>query len=322
MVEPRFKSMLSLWMVLHHFNKVISGKWQHAQCAPIPCFGLFHHSCGHRVTVSPGGKWEGDGLHWSSSYDIAVVQPLLGEKASTHHGFFAQGQKAHVWTASLCLPGGQLSSPAPVPREAAPPGAPVSGGCRTHLPSFCLIPRGCRTPIPPGICCQPPPRLCSSRPASALSPPRGLEAVGPVGTAPPPRPVPASPRPRRGAARCWLRSAALPCAAGAAPAPAAARSLLCAGSRGRTARKVGGLPPPPIAPLSLAPGSISLPSSAGGEGKEEEKRGRGRAGFRKGLYLPRHRCGSSQPWARKAVELVEESLKKKKKKSLVRFLGR
>lgn len=148
---------------------------------------------------------------------------------------------------------GALRLTCPRPREAALPRPPLSRGML----------RGRTAPRPPlfrslRLAPVPPPlRAGAARP--------GDGGTGRAGTSSPPRPRLSPPPARRGAVLAALRgrSCARPrCCA----EPALCRQPRQDGRKGRTA---------PAAPARspLPPGSISLPSSAGGEGKEEEEEG-------------------------------------------------
>lgn len=290
---------------------------QHAPCAPVPHFGLY-----------PTAECQSNSiLHTNGKRMACAEAPVMksqyfsifpGKKPPSTKDAFYPGAGSPCLNCQHLPRRGALRLTCPLPEDAASPRASLPGGCRTRLPPSSPIPGDCRTPpTPPEGCCGAappllpafvqlaPPRPCPS-PRGGGSAARGRwdRAGRDLLRAPaPPLPPPA----RRGAARCWLRSAA-----------GAAWSPLCAGSRGRTAGKVGRLPRPP-SPRS----GQHLPSQLRRRGGKRGGKKEGGEGLdsEKGFFYPGSAAASGSPVIGKLWGYWKKSLKKTRP-SLARFLGR
>lgn len=167
---------------------------------------------------------------------------------------------------------------------------PLPGDCSAHLPH----------PAPARGCCGLPPPLFRWLRLGAVPSPRGGPGRGRWERAAAPAPRPLSAVPSRAAlaalgGRAGLREE---------PREEPRSAALCRqppqdGRKGRRA---------PAALAPRPPRAASL-SSVGREGAQEGRRGRGRTGFRNGVFQPLLRCCSRQPRAWKAVGLLEEKKK-------------
>lgn len=282
---------------------------QHAPCAPVPHFGLY-----------PTAECQSNSiLHTNGKRMACAEAPVMksqyfsifpGKKPPSTKDAFYPGAGSPCLNCQHLPRRGALRLTCPLPEDAASPRASLPGGCRTRLPPSSPIPGDCRTPpTPPEGCCGAappllpafvqlaPPRPCPS-PRGGGSAARGRwdRAGRDLLRAPaPPLPPPA----RRGAVLAALRGRSC-------VEPALCRQPRQDGWKGRTA---------PAASLSPLRAASPFPAPPAGREKRRKKRGRGRAGFRKGLFLPRLRRCFRQPRDRKAVGLLEKKPKKNPTKS-------